>query len=134
MRNAKLKSRIPQIVTDLKVLVDEAVVEGAHWVRDSAEERLRVHRRTQELENQLHVDDRKREGVYVVAGDPKDPSFAFYGHMLEHGTTNAPPYPFLVPSLEEHREGIVALARWKLRGLERGFDVSSRLTGLDIDE
>ena len=65
----------------------------------------RPHRRTGELEQQVHVDDQKREGVYVVAGDPSDP-IAFWGHMLEHGTSHSPPYPFLVPALEENEEAI----------------------------
>jgi hypothetical protein len=45
--------------------------------------------------------------VYVLAGDPKDPSFAFYGHMIEFGTSHSPPYPFLVPALEDEHELIV---------------------------
>lgn len=103
-----LKSRIPKITGELAVAVDAAIVAGAHRVAATAEQRLGSHRVSGELEQQVHVLDRKREGVYVVAGDRSDPSFAFYAHMLEFGTTHSPPYPFLVPSLEAHHEDIVA--------------------------
>jgi HK97 gp10 family phage protein len=100
-----LKSRIPKIVGEMAVAVDAVVVAGAQRVADNAA--MRVRRREGELARQTHVDDRKREGVYVLAGDPKDPSFAFYGHMIEFGTSHSPPYPFLVPALEDEHELIV---------------------------
>lgn len=104
--SAILRSRLPAIIGSLAVVVDDAVIKGAHLVQADAERRLAPHRRTGELEQQVHVDDQKREGVYVVAGEPTDPSFAFWGHMLEHGTSHSPPYPFLVPALEENEERI----------------------------
>jgi HK97 gp10 family phage protein len=112
-----LKSRIPQITIEIRVLVDEAIVQGAHQVAEDAAIRLRPHRRSGELEDQIHVDERQREGVYVIAGDSRDPSFAFYGHMVEHGTSHSPPHPFLVPALEENRDPIVNDARRRLRAL-----------------
>jgi HK97 gp10 family phage protein len=112
-----LKSRLPAIASELKIAVDAAIVKGAHAVAADAERRLEPHCRTGELEQQVHVDEAQREGVYVVAGDPKDPSFAFWGHMLEHGTSHSPPYPFLVPALEENRTAIEQLVRVSLRGL-----------------
>jgi HK97 gp10 family phage protein len=106
-----LKSRLPEIAAALPRVVDAAVVKGAHQVAADAERRLRPHRLSGELGDQIHVDDRQREGVYVIAGDPADPSFAFYGHMVEHGTTHSAPHPFLVPALEENQNEIVRMVR-----------------------
>jgi HK97 gp10 family phage protein len=103
-----LKSRIPKITGELAIAVDAAIVASAQRVAADAEQRLGPHRISGELEQQVHVQDRKREGVYVIAGDRRDPSFAFYAHMLEFGTTHSPPYPFLIPALEAHHEEIVA--------------------------
>jgi HK97 gp10 family phage protein len=99
-------SRIPQIASELAVAVDTALLAGAEKVRADAETRLEPHRLSGALEDQIVVDDRKRAGIYVRAGDPKDPSFAFWGMLLEHGTEHSAPYPFLVPALEENREHI----------------------------
>lgn len=112
-----LKSRLPQIAATLPGLVDRAIVQGAHLVAEDAQQRLGPHRVSGELEQQLHVDEGQREGVYVMAGDPKDPSFAFWGHMLEHGTSHSAPYPFLVPALKANEHEIVTLVHGALEGL-----------------
>lgn len=111
------KSRIPRVASALEIAVDAALVEGANRVKDDAERRLAPHRHTGELERQLRVDDRKKAGIYVVAGDPKDPNFAFWGMLLEHGTAHSAPAPFLVPALEENRAGIVTLAEAAIKAL-----------------
>jgi HK97 gp10 family phage protein len=110
-------SRIPKFVAELPTTLDAALVEGAHLIADDAEERLRPHHLSGELERELHVDDTHREGIYVLAGDPSDPAFAFYGHMLEFGTSHAPPYPFMVPAFEANRDAVVSLATAAVRGL-----------------
>lgn len=117
MKATKSYSRLGEIAADLPVRVDAAIVRGAHLVAADAERRLAPHRYSGELEQQVHVDDRQRTGVYVIAGDPKDPSFAFWGHMLEHGTSHSPPYPFLVPALEQNVTAIEGLVRFAMRGL-----------------
>jgi HK97 gp10 family phage protein len=110
-------SRIPQVVSELAVAVDNALLEGAEQVKEDAETRLAPHRKSGELERQLHIDDRKKAGIYVIAGDPKDPTFAFWGMLLEHGTSHSAPYPFLIPALEENRDRIVAAATAAVRAL-----------------
>lgn len=110
-----LKSRLPEIAAALPGRVDAAIVQGAHAVAADAERRLEPHRQSGELARQLHVDEDQREGVYVVAGDPRDPSFAFYAHMVELGTSHSAPYPFLVPALEENVSAIEGLVRTALR-------------------
>lgn len=112
-----LKSRLPQIVSEMAVAVDAAIVASAKTVAEGAERRLESHRHSGELQQQVHVDESRREGVYVVAGDPKDPSFAFWGHMLEHGTSHSAPHPFLVPALEERRNATRQTVAFALRDL-----------------
>ena len=117
MKATKLYSRLGAIAAELPARVDAALVQGANLVAEDAERRLAPHRHSGELEEQVHVDDQKRAGVYVTAGDPKDPSFAFWGHMLEHGTSHSPPYPFLVPALEANQSEVENLVHVALRSL-----------------
>lgn len=115
--SAKLKTRLPEIAATLDSRVDAALKAGAEAVAKDAETRLEPHRFSGELESQVHVDDKQREGIYVMAGDPADPSFAFWGHMLEHGTSHSAPHPFLVPALESNRSGVEDLVRIAVRAL-----------------
>jgi uncharacterized RmlC-like cupin family protein len=39
--------------------------------------------------------------VFIVAGNGD----VFWGNFEEHGTTNAPAHPFLIPAAEAHRLG-----------------------------
>lgn len=107
----KVYSRLAEISAELPKLVDDALKEGAELVAADAERRLEPHRLSGALEGQIYVDDKKRAGIYVRAGDPKDPSFAFYGHLIEFGTSHSPPFPFLVPALEENAGTVERLAR-----------------------
>ena len=104
-------SRIPKVAASLAPKIDVALVEGARMVAEDAKRRLAPHRLSGELEREVHVDERQRDGIYVIAGDPSDPSFAFYGHMVEYGTSRSAPHPFLVPALEENHAAIVSLAK-----------------------
>ena len=106
-----LKSRIPHIIVEIEILGDWIEETGAEAVEQKAKQRVR--RRSGALHDAIHV-EHEREGAYVVAGNEDD---VFYGHILEHGSTTAPPYPFLVPSLEEEREPIVQMATAALKRL-----------------
>jgi HK97 gp10 family phage protein len=110
-------SRIPQIAAALPSVIDAALRQGAELIADDAETRLAPHKLSGELEREIHVDDKQRDGIYVVAGDPSDPSFAFYGHMLEFGTSHSAPRPFLVPAFEANRDNVVSLATAAVKGL-----------------
>lgn len=110
-------SRLPRIAAELAPVVDAALRHGADLIANDAEVRLQPHKLSGELEREVHVDDRKRAGIYVMAGDPKDPSFAFYGSMLEFGTSHAAAHPFLVPALEAHRGDVISLAAAAIQGL-----------------
>jgi HK97 gp10 family phage protein len=117
-RRSQWFSSLPEIARKIVSETDAAIVAGAEVVKQEADRRLEPHRLTGELERQTHVDDRKRAGVYVMAGDPKDPSFAFWGPFLEFGTRHAPAYPFLVPALEEKRDEVVTLVAEAVRRVQ----------------
>lgn len=97
-----LKSRFPAIAVALPEVVERALKVGAEQIADSA--RARVPQRSGALHDSIHVDT-ESEGVYVVAGD----SAVFYGHIVEHGSVNTPPRPFLIPAFEENRTEVVGL-------------------------
>lgn len=105
-----LKSRLPQIAIEIEVLLDEAIEKGAEVVKRDAKVRVPV--ATGKLRNAIHVDP-EDDGVYVIGGNDD----AWYGHLVEHGTTRTPPRPFLVPALEENRDTVVGIARAALRSL-----------------
>ena len=117
MKATRVYSRLGEIAAELPSRVDAAIKHGAELVAADAETRLGPHKVSGELEQQVAVDDREREGIYVLAGDPSDPSFAFYGHMLEHGTSHSAPHPFLVPALEASQSEIENLVMVALRSV-----------------
>lgn len=106
-----LKSRFPEIEAELKPKVDLAVREAAHLIAESAKGRVPV--ATGRLRASIHVDRQGPLHYSVIAGDAD----VFYGHMVEHGTTNTPARPFMVPAVEEHRTTAVALVGKALRSL-----------------
>ncbi len=103
-----LQSRLPEIAAELGPAVAEATAAGAELIAEDAKARVPVD--SGRLQRAIHV-EASPEGAYVVAGDRE----AFYGHIVEHGSVNAPAHPFLVPALEENRgkveEGIRAAIR-----------------------
>jgi HK97 gp10 family phage protein len=103
-------NRIPEMIIELDVRVQEAVETGARKVADEAKARVRVD--TGKLRDAIHVEPEKLD-AYVIAGDDD----VWYGHLVEHGTTKIPPRPFLVPSLDSNRSGIVKDVRDRLKGL-----------------
>lgn len=105
-----LKSRIPEIIVELDLRMQQAVESGADKVAEGAKARVRVD--TGRLRDAIHTEPEKLD-AYVVAGNDD----VWYGHLVEHGTTKNAPRPFLVPSLEENRGGIVKDARDRLGGL-----------------
>jgi HK97 gp10 family phage protein len=105
-----LKSRIPRIAADLERLMEDVEERGAEAVKRDAKARVAV--LTGNLRNRIHT-DRQVEGTYVLGGDKE----AWYGHLVEFGTTHSAAQPFLVPALEENRDNILADGRRTLRGL-----------------
>lgn len=105
-----LKSRIPEIIVELDLRVQEGIEHGADDVSQEAKVHVAVD--TGKLRDKIHVESEHGE-AYVVAGDED----AWYGHLVEHGTTKTPPRPFLVPALEANRSDIVKDVRDRLRTL-----------------
>jgi HK97 gp10 family phage protein len=105
-----LESQLKRIAEELEPEVREALHNGAEQIAEAA--RVRVPVDTGHLREAIHVTV-EREGFHVVAGDKE----AFYGHMVEHGTTHSPPHPFLVPAFEENKERLVESVNEAIRKL-----------------
>lgn len=101
-----LKSRFPQLTVEMNARVEAAMVEGRKAVVEAAQARVPVN--TGRLRDAIHAEDDK-----VVAGNRE----AFYGHLVEYGTSGIPARPFLTPALEETKPRIVTLVSAALRRL-----------------
>jgi HK97 gp10 family phage protein len=112
---ATLMSRLPEIAAELQPKVSAAVKTGAEIIAEAADANLVAggHLRTDDLGQAIHVEHAGPAEYRVVAGNEK----AFYGHMVENGTSHSPPYPFLVPAVEENEDTVVYLVTAALRDL-----------------
>jgi len=112
---ATLQSRLPLIAATLQTKVSAAVKAGSEIIAEAAQANLVAggHIRSDELGQAIHV-EREGPAEYSVVAGNKD---AFYGHMLENGTTHSPPYPFLIPALEENEDTVLYLVQGALEGL-----------------
>ena len=105
-----LRSRLPEIEAEIHPKVLAAAAVGAEAIAEAAKERVPT--RTGRLKESIHV-DKRGDQIAVVAGGTD----AFYGHMIEFGTTHSPAHPFLIPATEERREAVIAAVRTALRTL-----------------
>ena len=106
-----LKSRLPQITAALAGKVDIAVRAGAERIAADAKTRVPVN--SGKLRDAIHV-ERDAPGRYaVIAGD----NTAFYGHLVEFGTSKTAAHPFLIPAAEAQRQVSVTSAAQALRHL-----------------
>jgi HK97 gp10 family phage protein len=103
-----LKSRIPKITVEMLPAVEAALQAGAEIIESAAKGRVPVD--TGRLRDAIHI-ERDGLGFDVIAGDTD----AFYGNMVEHGTTHTAPHPFLVPALEAKRTEVVTSVREAIR-------------------
>lgn len=108
---ATLKSRLPGIAAELQPRVSKAVKEGAEKIALAAQQKAPT--RTGELVNRIHVERVGPAEYAVVGGD----SEAFYGHMVEFGTTHSAAQPFLTPAFEENQHEVAADVQSVLRSL-----------------
>lgn len=106
-----LRSRLPQISRELRPRVATATRRGAEEIAKDAKNRVPV--RSGKLRDAIHVEFKGDADWDVVAGD-RD---AFYGHMVEHGTTRAAPRPFLIPALMARRAEVELLIKKALQQL-----------------
>jgi HK97 gp10 family phage protein len=105
-----LKSRLPEIALELNARALAGLEAGAELIAEGARQRVPVE--SGALRDSIHVDTTKGE-VSVVAGDRT----AFYGHMVEFGTTHSPAEPFLVPAAEAAKVEVAAAVTTALREL-----------------
>lgn len=106
-----LHSRFPQIAAELPVRVGTALEPAAEAIQEAAKQRVPV--ATGRLRDAIHVRKDNVLAYSVVGGDDE----AFYGHMVEHGTSKNAPHPFLVPAAEEQRDHVEHLVTVVLQSL-----------------
>lgn len=109
--SVKYESRFPQITRELRPKVSRGTRAGAELIVQAAKSRVPV--RSGALRDAIHIDFRGDADYAVVAGDHN----AFYGHMVEFGTTHSPAHPFLVPAVEERKAAVEAAIVVALRSL-----------------
>lgn len=102
---ARSTNRLPEIIAELPVAVRAALVASAQQIAQDAQDRVAYDpNKSPHVRDEIHVEIAD-EGIYVIAGEQDG---AFWGNMLEHGTTHSAPQPFLVPALEENTERTIA--------------------------
>ena len=108
------QSRIPKITAQMLPRVAAATAAGAELIAQRAKARAPDAPPYGEgLREAIHVEQSGPTTYAVVAGD-RD---AFYGHMVEHGTSHSAPRPFLMPAVEESRAEIMASIAAALKSL-----------------
>lgn len=107
----KLSSRFPMIEAEIRTRVSGALKEGAEAIAEEA--KIRVPKDTEDLYQAIHVEREGPASYSVVAGDDT----AFYGHIVEHGSTKQAPRPFLVPAVDAQEDTAVNLVLLALTGL-----------------
>lgn len=110
---ATLKTRLPEIAAELRPKVSAAVKHSAQVVAEDAEARVPVGPPTVHLKDRIHVERKGPAEYAVIAGDEE----AFYGHMVEFGTSHSAPRPFLLPALEARQDYTVYTVRQALMDL-----------------
>jgi HK97 gp10 family phage protein len=113
---AHYQSRLPAIAAELEPRTKAILAKAAEMTAGKAQARVPVD--TGRLRNQIHVEYDETLGAFeVLAGDARQKDFAFYAHVVEHGSVFKGARPFLVPAAEEVRGELVALGREGLAGL-----------------
>ena len=110
-----LVNRFPQIIATLPRRVDEALDQGARLIEFEAKQRVPVDQG--DLRANIDTFDEGdlpvRSQYRVQAGNRR----VFYGHMVEFGTTDTAPQPFLIPAFEQELPEIAGMVLGALRTL-----------------
>lgn len=104
-------SRLPEIQVELVAQINTVANAVADKVAQRARERVPID--TGQLQEAIHVEHVGLGQYSVVAGDDD----AFYGNLVEHGSADTGPRPFLIPSLEATRAEVPRLGANALQGL-----------------
>lgn len=103
-----LTSDIPRIITNMVRFPDDVADDAADLIIAAAKDKVPVV--SGKLRDAIHADE-EPEGVYVVAGN----NVAWYGALVEYGTSHSAPRPFLIPAFEENVDEIQHRSRFRLR-------------------
>lgn len=106
-------NRLPEIILQVEERSTVVAEKAAARVEFLAKENVR--KRSGDLERAIHVEPNEDvPGSFEVkAGNNR----AFYGHMIEHGTSHSPAFPFLVPAVEAVRMEVNELGRQEFLNL-----------------
>jgi HK97 gp10 family phage protein len=95
----KYESRIGRIAGELDNRMKLAARFSAEAIEAGAKSRVPV--QSGSLRDSIHTVETD-DGYMIVAGD----SDVFYGHIVEHGSVNTAPRPFLIPAAEAERDHV----------------------------
>jgi HK97 gp10 family phage protein len=98
-----LTSSLPKFAEQVGAAMEGASHETALMVAARAKEKCPVGL-TGNLRDAIHVEHAGPGRYRVVAGNEK----AWYGHLVEHGTSHSAAKPFLAPAVEETRAEVAA--------------------------
>lgn len=101
-------TRIPDILNRLPAHLDAAVRAGVEAIANDAKTRAPVD--TGRLRDSIHV-ERRGPSEYTVLVD------AFYGQLVEFGSTSTGARPYLIPAIEANRERVIGEVRAEIRRL-----------------
>jgi HK97 gp10 family phage protein len=108
-----LRSRLDTIAATLDEEIDSAIRNLAEEIVVQAKAKVPVGDDPPHLRDAIHL-ERDAEGSYrVVAGDER----LFYGHIIEFGSVDLSPRPFLLPALEAARAKIDDTVKAALKDL-----------------
>ena len=102
-----LRSRLPEIITELGTRVDPALLNGARHIAEEARGTAPV--ASGELRDSIDAQAGENNQAKVVA--------LFYWYFLEYGTRFMPAHPFMVSAAERMRETVENEVRAALRNL-----------------
>ena len=93
----QLQSRLTEISVELSARAGLAGKDLADAIADEAKQRVPVGSGPTHLRDAIHVTFAGDNDWEVVAGDSEH----WYGHIVEHGSVQKGPRPFLVPAAED---------------------------------
>lgn len=112
-KSVSLRSRFPGIEARIARRISTEMRHTARLIAADAVQRIHPGPNPVHLADEIHV-EREAPASYLVVAGERD---AYYGHILEHGSVQAAPRPFLLPALEAQKPDALARTRAILRGI-----------------
>ncbi len=109
---ADLLDKLGRMSANSEKIQDEALQSAAKPVLTDAEQTTAFVDRSGTLRKSLKISKTKtrKKGKYVLIQ-----ADAFYGRMVEFGTSRAAAHPFLQPALEKNKQEVTEIIKTKLR-------------------